>query len=107
MVASMKAAIFNCQCDQMQNCEGGCVTIYFKFAEFTDDVSGWSPDVDAQIFADVYRAAQGFEQARLERTMEPHQRWQLLQSTPHYKLKLNSANGDNRATCGINATTKG
>jgi hypothetical protein len=24
----MEAAIFNCQCDQMQNCEGGCETIY-------------------------------------------------------------------------------
>ena len=28
MVASMQAAIFNCQCDQMQNCEGGCETRY-------------------------------------------------------------------------------
>ena len=28
MVASMEAAIFSCQCDQMQNCEGGCDTIY-------------------------------------------------------------------------------
>ena len=28
MVASMKTAIFNCQCDQMKNCEGGCETIY-------------------------------------------------------------------------------
>ena len=28
MVASMKAAIFNCQCAQMQSCEGGCETIY-------------------------------------------------------------------------------
>ena len=27
MVASMDAAIFNRQCDQMQNCEGGCETI--------------------------------------------------------------------------------
>ena len=25
----MEAAIFNCQCDQMQNCEGGCETIYY------------------------------------------------------------------------------
>ena len=24
----MEAAIFNCQCDQMQNCEGGCETTY-------------------------------------------------------------------------------
>ena len=24
----MKAAIFNCQCGRMQNCEGGCETIY-------------------------------------------------------------------------------
>ena len=24
----MEAAIFDCQCDQMQNCEGGCETIY-------------------------------------------------------------------------------
>ena len=24
MVAFMEAAIFNCQCDQMQNCEGDC-----------------------------------------------------------------------------------
>ena len=28
MVASMEAAIFNCQCDQMQNCEVSCETIY-------------------------------------------------------------------------------
>ena len=28
MLASMEAAISNCQCDQMQNCEGGCETIY-------------------------------------------------------------------------------
>ena len=28
MVASTQAAIFNCQCDQTQNCEGGCETIY-------------------------------------------------------------------------------
>ena len=28
MVASMEATIFNCQCDQMQNCKGGCETIY-------------------------------------------------------------------------------
>ena len=28
MVASMEAAIFDCQCAQMQNCEGGCETIY-------------------------------------------------------------------------------
>ena len=28
MIASMEAAVFNCQCDQMQNCEGGCETIY-------------------------------------------------------------------------------
>ena len=28
MVASMEAAIFNCQCNQMQNSEGGCETIY-------------------------------------------------------------------------------
>ena len=28
MVASMEAAIFNCQCDQMQSCEGGCEAIY-------------------------------------------------------------------------------
>ena len=28
MVVSVKAAIINCQCDQMQNCEGGCETIY-------------------------------------------------------------------------------
>ena len=27
MDASMEAAIFNCQCDQMQNCEGDCETI--------------------------------------------------------------------------------
>ena len=27
MVASMEAAIFNCQCDQMQNCEGDCETM--------------------------------------------------------------------------------
>ena len=27
MVASMEAVIFNCQCDKMQNCEGGCETI--------------------------------------------------------------------------------
>ena len=26
----MKAAIFNCQCDLVQNCEGGCETIYAK-----------------------------------------------------------------------------
>ena len=30
MVASTKAAIFNCQCDQMQNFEGGCETIYVQ-----------------------------------------------------------------------------
>jgi hypothetical protein len=24
----MEAAIFNCHCDQMQNCEGGCETVY-------------------------------------------------------------------------------
>ena len=30
MVASMEAAIFSCQCDQMQDCEGGCETIYFE-----------------------------------------------------------------------------
>ena len=29
MVASMEAAIFNYQCDQTQNCEGGCETIYY------------------------------------------------------------------------------
>ena len=29
MVASMEAAIFNCQCDQMQNCDGGCETMYY------------------------------------------------------------------------------
>ena len=29
-VASMKAAIFNCQCDQMQNWKGGCETIYLS-----------------------------------------------------------------------------
>ena len=28
MVASMEAAIFNSQCDQTQNCQGGCDTIY-------------------------------------------------------------------------------
>ena len=28
MDASMKAAIFNCQCDQMQSCEGSCEAIY-------------------------------------------------------------------------------
>ena len=29
MVASMEAAIYYCQCDQMQNCEGGsCEAIY-------------------------------------------------------------------------------
>ena len=28
MVASVEAAIFNCQYDQMQNCEGDCETIY-------------------------------------------------------------------------------
>ena len=28
MVASIQAAIFKCQCDQMQNCKGGCETIY-------------------------------------------------------------------------------
>ena len=28
MVASVEPAIFNCQCDQMQDCEGGCETIY-------------------------------------------------------------------------------
>ena len=28
MVVSKDAAIFNCQYDQMQNCEGGCETIY-------------------------------------------------------------------------------
>ena len=28
MVAFMESAIFNRQCDQMQNCEGGCETIY-------------------------------------------------------------------------------
>ena len=27
MVASMEAAIFNCQCDQMQKCKGGCEAI--------------------------------------------------------------------------------
>ena len=27
MIASMEAAIFNCQCDQILNCEGGCETI--------------------------------------------------------------------------------
>jgi len=26
----MEAAIFNCQCDQMQNCEGGCETVYYR-----------------------------------------------------------------------------
>jgi len=30
MVASMAAAIFNCQRDQMQNCEGGCEAIYTR-----------------------------------------------------------------------------
>ena len=29
VAASMEAAIFNCRCDQMQNCEGGCETIYY------------------------------------------------------------------------------
>ena len=29
MVATMEAAIFNCQCDQMQNCKDGCEVIYF------------------------------------------------------------------------------
>ena len=33
MIASMKAAIFNYQCDQMQNCEGGCETIYIAQRE--------------------------------------------------------------------------
>ena len=33
MVASLEAAIFNCQCDQMQNCVVGCETIY-KFSHF-------------------------------------------------------------------------
>ena len=28
MVASTEAAIFNCQYDQVRNCEGGCETIY-------------------------------------------------------------------------------
>ena len=27
----MEAAIFNCQCDQMQNFEGGCETIYYVY----------------------------------------------------------------------------
>ena len=31
MVASMEAVIFNCHCDQMQNCEGGCETIYLNW----------------------------------------------------------------------------
>ena len=31
VVTSMEAAIFNCQCDQMRNCEGGCETVYFNF----------------------------------------------------------------------------
>ena len=31
MVASMEAAVFNCQCDQMQNCEGDCETIYSQW----------------------------------------------------------------------------
>lgn len=34
MVASMEAAIFNCQCDQMQNCEGGCETFFVIFVQF-------------------------------------------------------------------------
>ena len=29
MVVSMEAAIFSCQCDPMQNCEGSCETIYY------------------------------------------------------------------------------
>ena len=27
-VASMEDAIFNCQCEQVKNCQGGCETIY-------------------------------------------------------------------------------
>ena len=30
MVASVEAANFNCQCDQIQNCKGGCETIRFS-----------------------------------------------------------------------------
>jgi len=30
MVASMEAVIFNCQCDQMQNCVDVCEAIYYK-----------------------------------------------------------------------------
>ena len=32
-IASMEAAIFNCQCDQMQDCEDGCETIYLVVTE--------------------------------------------------------------------------
>ena len=32
MVASTEAAIFNCQCEQILNCEGGFDTIYFNKA---------------------------------------------------------------------------
>ena len=34
MVAFMEVAIFNCQCDQMHNCEGGCETITTIVASF-------------------------------------------------------------------------
>ena len=33
----MEAAIYNCQCDRMQNCEGGCETIYFAAIQRATD----------------------------------------------------------------------
>ena len=32
VVASVEDAVFNCQCDQMQNCEGGCETMSAVFS---------------------------------------------------------------------------
>ena len=45
MVASMEATICNCQCNQMQNCEGDCETILRKSLElYMDSVESgdWS-----------------------------------------------------------------
>ena len=41
MVASMEAAIFNCHCDQMQNCEGGCETICLRVASVPSAVQSF------------------------------------------------------------------
>ena len=42
MIASMEAALFNCRCDQMQNCEGGCETIHYyrQVVQLLSDTGG-------------------------------------------------------------------